>query len=174
MNEIYYTGVGSRTTPTVVLSAMHDLAVWFANLGLVLRSGSAIGADTAFEAGCNSANGKKEIWVADGRKPGYVPGPHHFELAATYHPMWGQLPAYVKSLHARNMGQVLGKDLKTPSSFVICWTPDGCEEMATRIRKTGGTGMAISAASDHSIPVINMFNKDYKDRVASLLCELPI
>lgn len=64
----------------------------------------------------------------------------------------------------RSVFQVLGSDLLTPSRFVLCWTPDGCEHHITRSSKTGGTGLAISVASSHNIPVVNMANPTWKAR----------
>lgn len=64
---------------------------------------------------------------------------------------------------ARNVQQVLGGDLKDPSNFVICWTPDGCENSVCRTQDTGGTGLAISVASEYGVPVYNI--KNYIDRL---------
>ncbi|WYV99132.1 DprA-like DNA recombination-mediator protein [Pseudomonas phage vB_PpuM-Amme-3] len=47
----FYTGVGSRETPAVVLDLMREMARIFAGKGLTLRSGAADGADQAFELG---------------------------------------------------------------------------------------------------------------------------
>ena len=53
-----------------------------------------------------------------------------------------------RKFHARNCYQVLGKDLQSPSNFVLCWTPGGAV--------TGGTGQALRIAIDRGIPVFNM------------------
>jgi len=47
----YYAGIGSRSTPAEVLGKMTSIAGKLCDLGYVLRSGGAPGADTAFEAG---------------------------------------------------------------------------------------------------------------------------
>lgn len=49
----YYTGVGSRETPEHILKFIEDVAYWLAGRGYTGRSGSAAGADTAFEQGFN-------------------------------------------------------------------------------------------------------------------------
>ena len=54
---IRYSGIGSRETPDNVLVVMEKLGAAFAKKGFVLRSGGADGADSAFERGCDSANG---------------------------------------------------------------------------------------------------------------------
>lgn len=48
---MYYTGIGSRETPSEVLGIMEDAAFRLATLGWVLRSGKAGGADAAFQLG---------------------------------------------------------------------------------------------------------------------------
>jgi hypothetical protein len=77
-------------------------------------------------------------------------------MAAETHPKWESLGGGARSLHARNVHQVLGEDLRTPSEFVVCWTPDGCETEAERSKETGGTATAIVIAYRHNIPVYNM------------------
>ena len=146
----YYTGVGSRQTPENILNIMHRIAVKFAQQDVTLRSGHAVGADLAFEYGCGRGKGRKEIYLP------YQATPEAMEIAAQFHPAWDRLQPYAQRLHARNAFQVLGLDLKTPSTCLICWTPDGCTSHAARSIKTGGTGTAISIASHHQIPVYNL------------------
>ncbi len=50
----YYAGIGSRKTPEEILVIMTHIAVRMRNLGWVLRSGCALGADTAFENGAGN------------------------------------------------------------------------------------------------------------------------
>ena len=57
----YYAGVGSRETPLDVLKTMWKIGNYLATKGYTLRSGGAKGADTAFENGCDSVIGSKEI-----------------------------------------------------------------------------------------------------------------
>src|SRR5678815_2257413 len=59
---IYYTGVGSRSTPPEVLAIMTKLAYRLEKNGLMLRSGGAEGADSAFERGV-SEDENKEIFL---------------------------------------------------------------------------------------------------------------
>lgn len=64
-NNIFYTGVGSRETPNKVIDLMYRIAKFLAERNWILRSGGAVGADKAFENGCDNVNGKKEIYFAD-------------------------------------------------------------------------------------------------------------
>jgi len=173
----FYAGVGSRETPDHVLELMKKLAGRLAARGYVLRSGAAPGADTAFEEGCIAVRGIKEIWLP---WPGFndhpdtklYPSETHYEMAEMVHPAWERLTRGPRSLHARNVGQVLGEDIATPVSFVLCWTRDGCESEAQRTRDTGGTATAIVLADRWGIPVFNLAKPDGYDRfVAHVLAE---
>lgn len=138
----FYTGVGSRSTPNSILEVMTQLAKKLALEEWTLRSGGAIGADLAFENGATFVGGAKEIYrPTDTNEETLV-------MASTIHPAWNKCTDYVKKLHARNCFQVLGRDLKTPSSFLVCWTPNG--------EDVGGTRTAIVLARRHNIEVLNI------------------
>jgi hypothetical protein len=170
-----YAGIGSRSTPNEVIGQMELFASVAAHRGWTLRSGAAPGADSAFERGCDSAVGSKEI---------FLPSPNFFnhssslchptddaqKLAAEIHPVWRQLSPIPRLLIARNMQQILGVDLNEPVRCVVCWTPDGCEDFKSYSRNTGGTGSAIALASKRGIPVFNLNNTDrYLDAVEFML-----
>lgn len=155
--RLQYAGIGSRSTPHDVLSHMTRLGREYALAGYTLRSGGAGGADTAFESGCDSAKGLKEIYVPwagfNGRyssQPGIHVGVSEeaIELAAKFHPNWRSCTNGAKKLHARNCYQILGRDLKTPVERVVCWTPNGSG--------SGGTGQAIRIARAYGILVIDL------------------
>lgn len=170
----YYTGIGARKTPTHELNMMQSVATILAGEEYVLRSGGADGADQAFERGCDEAGGEKEIYIpwknfCNNPSPFHNLPPEAFKLAEQYHPKWNQLAVSIKKIMARNVMQVLGQDLSTPSSLLLCWTPDGCESIMTRTTETGGTGMAIAIASVHNVPVINMKNVDWIQRFAKFI-----
>jgi len=150
MNK-YYTGVGSRSTPEYIIQVMENTAVKLANEGWILRSGGAIGADKAFENGAVLVNGKMEIYLAKHANEEAI------KLASSIHPAWNRCSDYVKKLHARNCFQVLGYDLKTPSSFLLCWTQDG--------KDVGGTRTAIVLARRNNIQILNLAIKSDLDTV---------
>lgn len=147
----YYTGVGSRETPEKVCKYMSCIATSFEQLGYILRSGGAGGADLAFESGVLDPN-NKEIWLPwngfNGSTSNLLPSDQSYKLAQTIHPVWNRLSPAAKSLHARNCNQVLGKDLATPSNFLICWTKNA--------EIKGGTATAINLALNNNVPVLNL------------------
>ena len=159
----YYTGVGSRTTPVNVMVTMTHTALLLRKRFYKLRSGGAEGADSAFEAG---ANGLMEIFLPYKRFNGRIANndqyinasvqPDFFKalaIAEDIHPAWNACNDAARKLHARNCMQVLGRDLQTPSDFLICWTPDG--------REKNGTRTAIVLSERNNIPVYNLFDPQW-------------
>ena len=130
-----YAGVGSRNTPAKVLRWMESIGRGMAEAGIVLRSGAADGADSAFERGCDGVGGDKRIYLPKagfrGRRPDGTRvlvggGAWAQALGRRHHPAWDRLGGYVKLLMARNTHQVLGDEgAQAPSIVVIGWTPGG-------------------------------------------------
>jgi hypothetical protein len=142
-------------------------------LNYTLLSGGADGADSKFQEG---HFGKIELYLPwpnfrhiKDHSVIYLPTEEAYQIAESVHPVWQYLPNSQKHLMARNSHQILGKDLRSPVDFVVCWTPDGCESHSTRTSKTGGTGQAISLASINNIPVFNLFNSDALTRLADFV-----
>lgn len=165
MNKIY-TGIGSRSCPDDILGRMSQIAAVLASKGYTLRSGGADGADLAFEIGCDSVKGNKEIYLPwknfnNNKSNLYKISPEAYKLAESIHPAWSRLSLGAKKLHARNIYQCLGHTLDTPSDFLICWTSKG--------EKIGGTRTAIILAEQKGIPVYNLGLSCDIDSVLSLL-----
>lgn len=153
--SLIYTGIGSRKTPEMLLIHMTQIAEYLSSKW-TLRSGHADGADMAFEVGCS---GSKEIYVpwptfngcTDCIDPStFINYQEAMTIAENLHPNWAACKQGVRKLHTRNVYQILGKDLNTPTDLVICWTPDG--------KDSGGTGQALRLARELNIPVFNLFN----------------
>lgn len=152
----FYAGIGARATPPEVLSLMTRAAFALLKRGYVLRSGHAIGADSAFERGAGDA---AEIFLP---VPGWRASASAFHkgtlgvevwgraraITAAHHPAFAGLSPFVQDLHTRNVFQVLGPGLDSPAEFVLCWTADG--------EASGGTGQALRIAAIHGIPVYNL------------------
>lgn len=175
--KLYYTGVGSRETPPKVLETMRQLGKVLAEKGYVLRSGGAGGADTAFEQGCDDFTkddkvGMKEIFIP---WKGFSGRHRHeqdvycldenlyrnncFDIAKKYHPGWHRVSQGGRSLHSRNVLQVLGQNIQTPTAFVVAYAKRDKNGKAK-----GGTAMAINIAEDNKIPVFNLYDvpEDWK------------
>ncbi len=181
----YYTGVGSRETPLYIMYMMAQLAQIFEKKGWILRSGCAIGADAAFEDSLVQPEISTEIYVPNNgfaRKMNTIHKNYYIipkEINGTgfdskyreamrilmdenMHKAWKNCKEYVLDLHNRNMFQALGKDLQTPSNFLICYTNNREKKYEDTDINTGGTATAINVASKKGIPVFNLsVNEDF-------------
>lgn len=161
----FYAGIGSRVTPPAILELMRTLAGSLESNGYTLRSGGANGADEAFESGVESLgstqiflpwarfNGNRSRLSLDRMKDQIVQ--RAYTIAAEHHPAWNRCSQAARKMHARNVMQILGPDLETPSEFVICWTKSGKPE--------GGTGEALRIAHTFKIPEYNLRNESDRE-----------
>lgn len=167
----YYTGIGSRNTPENVLLLMQKLGHKMAKMGYTLRSGGATGADSAFAHGWGTAwsedvdnlgnsKCKAEIFLPwEGFNDQYstmegrylLKSSEATQIASDIHPAWNRLSRGAKALHARNVYQILGQDLNTPSKCVLFYA----EPQGSSVK--GGTRTAVELAKIHGVPVFNMF-----------------
>lgn len=155
----YYAGIGSRETPRALLREFFRIGQSLAQRDLVLRSGGADGADSAFEGGCDSVQGPKQIFIpwdgfqgrhevrTQGRRVYVGVGPKALDLAGGIHPAWKSCSRGARALHACNGYQVLGPKLDAPVKFIVCWTPNGSG--------SGGTGQALRIAAAHGVEIFD-------------------
>lgn len=162
-----YAGIGSRSTPQDALTVMEAAGAWLGQRGWTLRTGGADGADSAFLRGAVSVRGKVELylpWPDFGSESVDLLTPEVLEvsgsvivheatidalmLAAQVHPNWKALTVGGRKLHGRNCHQVMGYDLATPATMVLCWTPGASGR--------GGTSTAIQLARQNNVPVFDL------------------
>lgn len=161
---MFYAGIGSRETPDSILRAFETIGESLANMDIILRSGRAPGADSAFEKGARRTGKPVEIYIPwNGFPKGSdltqypaicfdtLPKDQRDAALASvrkYHPAPDRLSAGALKLMARNYCQMFGSSVQdSPSSFVVCYTVDG--------NATGGTGQAMRMAADANIPILN-------------------
>lgn len=149
-----YSGVGARNTPDEVLEVMTELAGTLEEYGFSLRTGGALGADTAFLEGVTKHPEKVELYLPWKDYNGYSSPytgvhPKVIQMASMYHPAWENCSQGARKLHGRNMHIVAGPNLAAPqpSLFMLCYTEGG--------KATGGTGMAIAIADSYLVPVFD-------------------
>lgn len=149
-----FAGVGSRKTPPEVQAVMLRIAAELAERGWILRSGGAIGADTAFHDGMKRAGADDRSLIYRPKVEPKFPNAIvdlrevHYRMMRNFHPKPEALTEYAAGLMARNGNQVFGPDFSDPSSCVVCWTPGGKGE--------GGTGQAIRLARAVGTPVFDL------------------
>jgi hypothetical protein len=164
-----YAGVGNRDTPLFYLNAMSKIAFRLEARAYILRSGGADGADTAFYNGLKDKNNSEIYLPWDGFNnlpyKSVIPN-EAFRIAENFKPDFQNLSPAVQNLYARNVQQILGKDLNDPCRFVICYTRDGYTGNGTRSVRTGGTKLAIDLAASLNILVINLKRTDHYNRMA--------
>lgn len=183
---IYYTMIGSRSTPPEIMEIMEKFAYKACMWGYVGRSGGADGSDTCLEKGVfeyieNEYGGAigaacyymeiylpwKDFNKRSSSDAGYYTLPFLSnrykaeEIASETHPAWDRCKQGTKKLHTRNVYQLLGQDLKTPSRFVICWAePKGSEGHVK-----GGTGTAVKLGIDNGVEIINLYHEKDRQRI---------
>lgn len=162
----YFTGIGSRSTPSAVEPLIKLSCHKLVNLGYTLRSGGASGADQMFEKYYDLYGGEKEIYLPwpnynDNKSPLYGFSNTALKLAEKYHPKWDRLTESGKKLMARNSHIILGPKCIVVPEFVICWTPGGKEK--------GGTGQGIRMAKDFRIPIFNLALVDDISKLESVI-----
>lgn len=165
------TGIGSRKTPDDVCNLFTELGQEVKIRNDWLRSGHADGSDYAFELGAkehcivylpwNGFNKEKKIWG--------IPRTSELrdevlEIVFKHEPYARELSQGVQRIKSRNVYQILGEDLKSPSDVVICWTPNG--------EIVGGTGLAIKIAMDHGIPVVNIGDENTSTHLDEILSDI--
>ena len=151
--KVIYTGIGARATPERFLLSAMKIGQHMARKGYVLRSGAAEGASAAFEQGCDSVKGQKEIYLPwrgfNGNRSELFTVPDRaYDIMKNFNFAWETLSESAKKLQARYVLTVLGEDLRTPSRCIICYTKDG--------KRKDGTKRALQIAKKHNIPIFDM------------------
>lgn len=169
-NKIYC-GIGSRDTPLEAQALMYQIASELGEMGFMLRSGGAPGADSAFEKGALSIKAPMNIYLPwnffegkqqDGVRYIVPSWDHDIEtIAKNAHPNWNALRDGSRKMMCRNVNQLLGQKGDKPSDFIVCWTKHG--------EITGGTGQALRLATFLEIPVFNLAKEGDLERLAEHL-----
>ena len=158
---MFYTGVGSRETPKEICDLITRVAAKLSSLGWVVRTGGAQGADEAFLAGCNGRTENFIPWKGFGQYGGQIPNLdanwQHLQQIPDLNPMiyrreTRSLDKYKGfwKLQARNVSQVLGLNLDSPSKFCILYAP------VTSTGVTGGTNTAYQVAMANGVECFNL------------------
>lgn len=163
----YFTCVGSRKATDEQAEILAGFALRLLRAGYKGRSGLSGPCDLALNtalAQCPQApcefylawNGYDGWWRGglDGRiyEPRWFENyPQAIEIVSTIHPVWDKLKRGDKLLHGRNVYQVLGLDLQSPSDVLICAAP-----VDKKGRVLGGTATAFNLATQHQIPCFNI------------------
>ena len=181
--QIYYTMIGSRSTPKEIIEIMTKFAEKACSFNYIGRSGGADGSDACLENGVknyllsceeNCPEYYMEVYLPwegfngrDSFEGGYYTLPWMDNkdeaeiIASETHPAWHRCKQGAKKLHTRNVYQLLGQDLNTPSRFVICWA----EPSGKSGHVKGGTATAVKLGIDNGVEIINLYHTEHLERV---------
>lgn len=190
----FLTGIGSRKTPPPAKRILTVFAAVMYSQGYIWRSGGADGADEAIEEGVVTHphyhpgqpppmeiylpwNGFEAI-PGSGKKKWHRPDHGYFDtkrfplyeqaqqITLRTHPAPEilQQKQGVFALHTRNVFQVLGQELNTPSKRVYLWAPPTKDDLVT-----GGTRTAVALAAAYKIPRVNLAKEASLTSIVSFL-----
>lgn len=171
-NPRWYTGVGSRHAPAEIIRRSVALAIALQKLGLSLRTGDAIGCDTAFAVGSGgrvirTSAGLIERETLTGTqvqifKPTATIGWTVPALRACldYSEDFMRRPESHRQLLLRNMRQVLGPKGNDPTNFLVYWSPaPHCVCIDRAKSDGGGTRYAVRRAHLSAVPCFHLSEK---------------
>lgn len=182
MTQKYFTLVGSRQTSQDSQIILRELSKQLLKLGYIGRSGAAKGADECLEvASFVTGIPNVEIYLPWGGFQERVADDIHYInaqtlsnyeqariLAAQIHGGFRYCSFGAKSLHTRNVYQVLGRDLSTPSDLVVCCAPPDTSGKGV----IGGTRTAVKLAKNLNIPTLNVYGlceEDSREKLNSII-----
>lgn len=159
-----FTVIGSRETPDDAMSVLSKVTNL---LGFMkVRTGDASrGGDLAARRARNGVN--IEIYSPnDISSNAYGNAEQALGFVQRFHPNPSALTPYAQQLHARNTYQVLGSNLDSQSTFVLCYAP--LDENGV---PQGGTAQAIRISNAYGIPVINLAVPAVQELLANVQTE---
>lgn len=180
-NRFVYAGIGSRDVHPDIILLMRNLGKRIAQCGGMLRSGGAIGSDTAFYEGLalfeepspknariylawNGMGGHVAEagtpFVDASRLPNFEQG---LEMALEARGSFIGLGRGGIALHGRNSYQVLGDGLNDPVDLVILYA----KPVKNGVK--GGTNTAYKIAVKHKVPVLNLYLTNDRFRASAFL-----
>ncbi|UOL48667.1 hypothetical protein [Pseudomonas phage Astolliot] len=166
------TGIGTRYPDHQAFQMMVKIAKRMAGLGWSLRSGGAIGSDSAWEQGWSGFD-TKEIYLAAGADKEFDYQINSYDMwmeaqdiASRVHPVWERLSQTSQDLHTRNIFQVLGLTLDRKSDILVAYA----EPKGHSVK--GGTATAYNLAKSLGVPVYNLYTVEGQTLFYTKLAEL--
>lgn len=158
-----FTGVGSRVIPGNIFSLLGSIGILLRNNNWICRTGTARGSDAAFRASYETRPTNLEVYAPEdilNNKFGNADLAK--SIVRNYHPCYDRIQSeFSKALLARNVYQVLGSDLNTPSEIVFCYTENG--------EIKGGTSIVLRIAQHYGIPIVNLGNPKHLKTIIDYL-----
>lgn len=158
-----FTGVGARTIPSNIFKILYDIGVNLMADDWICRTGTADGSDMAFRESYMDRPLHLEVYApGDILNNKFGNADLAKSIVKNYHPYYDRIQcAFSQALLARNIYQVLGSDLNTPSEIVFCYTDNGLIQ--------GGSAIAIRIAQHYGIPIVNLGNPKHLKAILDYL-----
>lgn len=123
----YYAGTGDAVVSKDIADALIDIANVLEEQGYILRVRGDEGTEEALVSGIPEDSDRIEVYppwkgFVDWYNNYEMPTPGAFEMAWKVHPTWHDLTPDDRRYHAAGTLLVMGKDLKTPCDFLLCYT----------------------------------------------------
>jgi len=158
-----YAGAGLDRTPPAVSESARVRARALAGSGWTLRTGAHLGLESALEAGALEGGGSLVITLPWEGFNGHLAGisADRFGMygvanrtAAKYCPGWEHLPSAQRRVLVTTLFQLLGRNLRDPAKFLLCWAkPLRYSPSGEIVDAPGHVGLAVRLARAHDIPV---------------------
>jgi len=161
-----YVGSGNRDAPSDVSETIQRLAKFLEEFGFICRTGGMEGPEQNFEDAAK--NHELHLpWKGFNNKESKSAfnTPEALAIAKMFHPTFDDLKPAIQAFLAKNARLVLGKDLRSPALFVLCWSADGAECSREKTARTGNVGHVIAIASAIKIPIFNLAKPDAEYRL---------
>lgn len=158
-----FTGVGSRVITGNIFNLLCHIGLLLKDNGWICRTGTAKGSDAAFRVSYENKFSNLEVYKPeDIINNKYGNADLAKRIVRNYHPCYDRIQCeFSQALLARNVYQVLGSDLNTPSEIVFCYTDNG--------ETVGGTSIAIKIAQHYGIPIVNLGNPKHLKAIVNYL-----
>lgn len=170
-----YAGIGSRDITVGEHITINKVASLLSDMGVILFSGNAPGADQAFQKGSKGKNIVFIPWTGfekdsfDYERESlqyYVLGnsPEGLKSIQKFHPAPQSLSEGARKLMARNYHQICGAGECPQVSFVVC-----CVNKDSAGNYCGGTSQALRIAKSLNIPIYNIRENGWSQNLKEYL-----
>ena len=170
--ELYlpYAVTGNKEAPPEIVDRIQNAMRKLEYHGYTSRTGGMEGLDNVIEKTVN----RTELVIpwkgfSDKYSKNYYNTKESLVIARMFHSSFDGLKPAIQAFLAKNVRQILGKDLKSAVMFLICWTEDAVEDAKYKTVKTGNMGHVISIATARRIPIFNFQNLDAEERLYRFL-----
>jgi hypothetical protein len=175
---ITYVGIGSRNAPRNIVNTMYQLSVRFAELNYTLRTLNNSEVDKAFQDGSIAGNGDFSVhvpWIDSSQEKNplhFPPTSDAFAHCDRMDPCFERYHPQTQAIKARLANLLFGLDTEIKADFIVCWSPDGAEDIHQLTKSTGEIHGVLELKPTFTMPVFNFAKPDAMKRLTLLISKL--